>query len=184
MSKISKPIVLIGFMASGKSTIGKILAERLKRVFIDTDELIEKETGISISEIFKNYGEAYFRSIEKTIILKAIENPNSVVATGGGCVTQEETRKILKKMGVVIWLNASPETVIARTQEDETRPLLNRDKENRIYTLISEREALYRETAHYKIDANKSLEEIISEIENLLRQEGFSILDEDHPLPF
>ncbi len=169
MSETSKPIILIGFMASGKTTVGKILAEKLNRVFIDTDELIEKETGISISEIFKSYGEAYFRNIEKAIVLKTIENPNTVIATGGGCVTQEETRKILKKTGIVIWLNVNPKTVIARTQGDEKRPLLSKDRENRAYTLISEREVLYRETAHYKVDANKSLEEIISEIESILR---------------
>jgi shikimate kinase len=184
MSGTSKPIILIGFMGSGKTTIGKILAKKLGRDFIDTDELIEKEAGISISEIFKNYGEGYFRTLEREIISKVLENTNSVIATGGGCVTQEKTRRLLKENGVVIWLNVVPETVLARTEDDITRPLLNKDKENKIYTLLFEREPFYRETAHYEINANESLGRVISEIESILKREGFPITGEDHPLPF
>lgn len=164
MLSLCKPIILIGFMASGKTTIGKRLAEVLGRQFIDTDELIEKREGISISEIFERYGEGYFRDVEEEVISEAVKQPNIVIATGGGCIIREKTRKLLKEIGIVFWLKVDAETVLSRTNNDDTRPLLKEDKERRINALLSQREILYKETAHYVIDTIESPEEIVSKI--------------------
>lgn len=159
-----KPIILIGFMASGKTTIGKKLAEVLGRRFIDTDELIENTEKISISEIFERYGEKYFRDIEEKTILEVIKDKDTVIATGGGCVTRETVRRTLKEKGLVFWLKVDSEAVLIRTEDDKTRPLLRGDRESKIRILLSQRESLYKETAHYTIDATKSPEDITTEI--------------------
>jgi shikimate kinase len=172
MLDLYKPIILIGFMASGKTTIGKRLAEILGRNFVDTDVLIEEKEGLSISEIFKRYGEGYFRDIEEKTILTAIEDKNTVIATGGGCVTRERVRKALKDKGLVFWLKVSPEAVLSRTADDNTRPLLEGDRETRVRFLLFQRESLYRETADYTIDATKSPEDIINEILGILEREA------------
>lgn len=159
-----KPIILIGFMASGKTTIGTKLAEALGRRFIDTDKLIEEREKMSISEIFEKYGEDYFRNVEEEVILEALNQINTVIATGGGCVTRENTRNFLKEKGIVFWLKVDAETVLRRTSNDDTRPLLKGDKKEKIIILLSKRESLYRETAHYIIDALESPEKIVSKI--------------------
>lgn len=159
-----KPIILIGFMASGKTTIGLRLAEALGRRFIDTDKLIEERKGMSISEIFEKHGESYFRNVEEEIISEALNQINTVIATGGGCVTRENTRKLLKEKGIVFWLKVDAETVLRRTNNDDTRPLLKDNKEGKVSILLSQRESLYRETAHYVIDTLENPEKIVSKI--------------------
>ena len=157
-------------MASGKTTIGKELARILNRNFIDTDILIEEREGLSISEIFKRYGEVYFRNIEERTILKAIEDKNTVIATGGGCVTRENVREALREKGLVFWLKVNPETVLSRTENDRTRPLLEGDREVKVRSLLLQRESLYKETANYIIDATKSPEEVIAEILQIIEE--------------
>ncbi|HOL54578.1 MAG TPA: shikimate kinase [bacterium] len=164
MSRLCKPIILIGFMASGKTTIGKELSKILNRDFIDTDELIEKRVGLGIKEIFQRYGEDFFRDTEEKIISEVIKDDNTVIATGGGCILRETTRRLLKEKGLVFWLKVDPETVMNRTDNDNTRPLLLVEKEEKIRTLLAQREHLYRETAHYIIDATEPVESAVSEI--------------------
>lgn len=171
MSVLCKPIILIGFMASGKTTIGKELAKVLNRDFIDTDEVIEKRVGLRIREIFEKYGEKFFRNIEERVISESIEDSNTVIATGGGCILRETTRKLLKEKGLVFWLNVDPETIMNRTNNDSTRPLLLEERDKRIRILLSQREPLYRETAHYIIDATKSPREIILEVLRLIKED-------------
>lgn len=120
-----KNIILLGFMGTGKTTVGKKLAEELRRDFLDIDELIEKESGISISEIFFNFGEEYFRQLEAEKAKEVSEYENMVIAAGGGIVLREENIKNLRKNGVLICLSASPEVIIARTKTEKNRPLLN-----------------------------------------------------------
>lgn len=164
MSDLCKPVILIGFMASGKTTIGRELAKILKRDFIDIDELIEKKIKLSVKDIFQIYGEDFFRDTEERTIFEVIKDSNAIIATGGGCVLRETTRKLLKEKGLVFWLRVDPETVSKRTNNDNTRPLLMEGREEKIRKLLSQREPLYRETAHYILDATKSPEEIVSEI--------------------
>ncbi|MBC7320783.1 shikimate kinase [bacterium] len=160
-------------MASGKTTIGKSLAEILNRNFIDTDELIEERERLSIAEIFERYGEGYFRDVEEKVISEVINEANTVIATGGGCITRENTRKILREKGIVFWLKVNTKTILSRTNNDDTRPLLKGDRERKIITLLSQREPLYRETAHYIIDASKTPEEIVAKILEII-SENFS----------
>jgi len=173
MSGPCKPIVLIGFMASGKTTIGKNLAEILNRNFIDTDELIEEREKLSISEIFEKYGESYFRDVEEKVISEVISQNNTVIATGGGCITRENTRKLLRRKGIVFWLKIDTETILERTKNDDTRPLLKGDKKGKISALLLQREPLYRETAHYIIDASETPEEIVTKILNIISEDFF-----------
>ena len=137
-------IILTGFMGSGKTEVGKRLAERLGYTFIDTDLLIEKKTGKSISDIFSKDGEPFFRDTE-TQILKELSGINEhVISTGGGIVTREENILHLRKTGFIIWLRASPETVLRRVGHETHRPLLNVDNPiEQIKMLMSQREQFY-----------------------------------------
>ncbi len=169
-----KNIVLIGFMGTGKSTIGRLLARRLGRAFIDSDKRIEQEAGISIREIFENHGEAYFRQKEKAMIAKISRYNHAIIATGGGVVLAPENISRLKRNGVLICLTASLETIMERTGRRNTRPLLeNDDREVRVANLLKEREALYT-IADYCIDTSHvSPQQVINEIINFLRQGGY-----------
>jgi shikimate kinase len=114
-------------MGTGKSEVGKKLAVRLKRVFIDTDTLIEETAGTSIAQIFAERGESYFRQLERQMISQACLQSNVVIATGGGAIVDEENARQLKDSGTVICLTATPETILARVQDNSDRPLLQGD---------------------------------------------------------
>ncbi len=146
-------IVLIGMMGSGKSTIGHRLAAESGFLFIDTDALIEQQIQCTIAEFFEKNGEAAFRKIESEICQTLPNYQNHVIATGGGIVLAEVNRQILKKTGWVVYLQASMEQIVTRLTYDQTRPLLKApDKEARIQALLTERDALYRTTAHVMIE--------------------------------
>lgn len=119
-----KNIVLLGFMGTGKTAAGKKIAEELGRDFLDIDELIEEETGTSISEIFFNFGEEYFRQLEARAVKKISERRGVVIAAGGGVVLREENIENLKRNGLLICLSARPEVIMARTKAEKNRPLL------------------------------------------------------------
>ena len=157
-------------MGSGKTEVGKRLAKRLGYTFIDTDLLIEEKTGKSISEIFSRDGELFFRDIE-TLILKELTGINKhVISTGGGIVTREENILHLRKIGFIIWLKASPETIFKRVNTETHRPLLKVDNPlEQIKRLMSQREQSYSE-ADLIIDTDglevdDIVEVIISKIE-------------------
>lgn len=166
---MKKNIVLIGFMGTGKSEVGKELAKMLGYKFIDTDELIEKREGIPVSEIFDKYGEPYFRKIESEIIKDVSVMENVVISTGGGAVIRSENRMNLKKNSITICLTASPEVIYERTKDYDNRPLLKTDDTYmRIKELLKEREPYYSE-ADIKIDttqleAQKVVETIMKEM--------------------
>lgn len=160
-----KNIILIGFMGSGKTRVGKRLAERLGYHFIDTDHLIEEKTGKAIRDIFKEEGEEYFRTLETGVVKDLSNIEGCVVSTGGGIVIREENMTGLKKIGLVVWLKVSPETVLKRVGPDTTRPLLMVDDPlSGIKRLLAEREESYKK-ADVSINTDDlDVEEIIENI--------------------
>ncbi|KKW91394.1 MULTISPECIES: shikimate kinase [Sphingobium] len=119
------PIVLVGMMGVGKSTVGRRLAARLGVGFVDADEEIEKAAGMTITEMFERYGEAYFRDGERRVIARLMDGEPKVIATGGGAFMQEETRTLILDHALAIWLNADIDTLVDRVSRREGRPLLN-----------------------------------------------------------
>lgn len=137
-------IILTGFMGTGKTTVGKLLSKQLSFNYIDTDTIIETKTGKTINEIFANPGEPYFRSMETQTISELTNIDNHVISTGGGMVIREQNIRILRNLGTVINLHASPETIFNRIKNNTDRPLLNKPGPmNEIKTLLAEREIFY-----------------------------------------
>ena len=154
---MKKNIVLCGFMGSGKSTIGKLTAEKLGARFIDTDAYIEKRENMTISEIFKVHGEEYFRNLELEVCNELSEMTKTVISTGGGTMLRDENVKALKKNGIVFLLNVSPNVVLTRLNNDTSRPLLMRpDKKKAVTELLSNRLPLYNRAADYIMDGEES----------------------------
>ncbi|WP_022681255.1 shikimate kinase [Sphingobium bisphenolivorans] len=118
------PIVLIGMMGVGKSTVGRRLAARLGLHFVDADEEIEKAAGMTITEMFERYGESYFRDGERRVIARLMDGEPKVIATGGGAFMQEETRELILEHATAIWLDADVDTLVDRVSRREGRPLL------------------------------------------------------------
>ncbi len=159
-------IVLCGFMGCGKSTVGRLLAKQLDLTFCDSDLSIEQREGCSINEIFSRRGEEYFRATEKEVIKELSTQKGLVIATGGGVVINPENAENLRKTGLVIFLDVTPETVLKRLKGDATRPLLMRDdKEAAVRELLNYRKPIYQAAAHFTVDADrealKTVEEII-----------------------
>ncbi|MEA3346783.1 MAG: shikimate kinase [Candidatus Auribacterota bacterium] len=148
-------IVLFGFMASGKSTIATILSKKLKMEFVEMDDLIEQETGITISKIFKEKGEKYFRAMEREVVKGLASRDNIIISTGGGVILNKDNLDDFKKKGVTISLMVSPKIVLKRTENTNHRPLLNvSDKLKEITNLLKIRKEHY-EQADYIIDTDK-----------------------------
>lgn len=124
------PIVLVGMMGVGKSTVGKRLAMRLGLDFVDADEEIERAAGMSIAEIFARYGESYFRDGERRVISRLMDGAPKVIATGGGAFMQDETRALILDHALAIWLDADIDILVDRVGRREGRPLL-KDKDPR-----------------------------------------------------
>ena len=150
-------LILIGPMASGKSTIGRKLSKRLNLDFIDIDEEIEKSAGVSISWIFDVEGEKSFRERESKELIKSLNSDNCVIATGGGVVLNEENRNNLKK-GTVIFLEVSIQSQLERTLNDKKRPLLleSDNKEQTLIKLKEIRDPLFKECANITIKEDKN----------------------------
>lgn len=161
-------IILIGFMGVGKTTIGKIIAKKLKLNFVDMDNYIEKREGKSISKIFEEYGEQRFRELESESLKDLIKSDNIVISTGGGIVTTKENSDILKKEKIVIFLDANTQTILNNLyKEIDKRPLLSNSNnvENTISNLLNERYEKYNSICDIKIDINeKNIEEVVSQI--------------------
>lgn len=125
LSKIEKPIVLIGLMGAGKTSVGRRLAQRLGLSFVDADDEIEKAAGCSIPEIFEVYGEGAFRDVEERVIERLIDEGPMVLATGGGAYMAERTRKNINQNAISVWLQADLDTLVERTSRRTGRPLLD-----------------------------------------------------------
>ena len=122
--RIDRPLVLVGLMGVGKSTIGRRLANALDLSFVDADEEIERAANRSVSEIFEAHGEAYFRDGERRVIARLMEEGHGVIATGGGAFVDAETRALVLEQGLAIWLDCDLDTLVERTARKDTRPLL------------------------------------------------------------
>ena len=160
-------IILIGFMGCGKSTVGMRLSYRLHRIVEDTDKLIEKKEGISISEIFKEKGEACFRLLETECLQELLQDKTEkIISTGGGLPVNPKNHGLLKELGQVVYLKISPETVWERLKNDTSRPLLQCENPlEKIRELLAKREACYEAAAQITILVDgKSMEQILEEI--------------------
>lgn len=157
-------------MATGKSTIGRAVASRTGRPFIDSDAQIEAETGRTVRDIFEQEGEAAFRRLEADALAKALANEEpSVIAAAGGVVLSPHNRALLKRAGRVVWLRADPRTLAHRVRPDDHRPLLQDDPLATLTRLAGEREALYSEVADAVIDVDRrDKRDLVREVEALV----------------
>lgn len=165
-----RPIVLVGMMGAGKTTVGRRLAKRLGVPFVDADEEIENAAGMSIADYFDQYGEAAFRDGERKVIQRLIaEQGPCVLATGGGAFMDEETRAEIQAHGVSVWLRADLELLVKRTSKRNTRPLLKQgDPREILQSLMDERYPTYAH-AHVTVDtADVPHEQVVGEIVNRL----------------
>ncbi len=160
-------VILIGFMGTGKSSVGKALAERLGWTFIDSDYVIEQQERRSIPDIFAQEGEAYFREVEHQVIRQLLTESGQVVATGGGAVLRHDNQALMLNGGLVVALTASPSEILLRVKKDgDQRPLLQGNAEDKISVLLESRKHAY-DFAHTSIDTtNLSIEQIVTAILN------------------
>ena len=148
-------LVLIGFMGSGKSSVGREIARRCNLRFLDTDSVIRQRYGKSIGEIFAIHGEAAFRDAEHQVLLRLRGARHFVIATGGGIVLQPRNRSILRSIGPVVWLTADEEVIWERVSRNRNRPLLQTaDPRSTIRDLIQVRYPLYREAANIIVETS------------------------------
>ncbi|NWF51804.1 MAG: shikimate kinase [Nitrospirae bacterium] len=168
-----KNIILTGFMGTGKTVVGKILSKLLRIELIDVDTEIERSEKMTISEIFRRFGESRFREIETEMIKKLSLKNNVIISTGGGAVLKKENMDILKKSGIIVCLLATPETILKRTSYTTNRPLLQvEDPLRRIKELLDYRKPFY-EKADVMIDTEgKNPSQIAQEIIEKIKEDN------------
>ena len=164
-------IALIGFMAVGKSAIGRNLAKRLRRRFVDLDRLIERAEGNKVSDIFAQKGEVYFRQLEKRTLMQVLQRENQVIATGGGVVVDDENLDLLQKRALLIGLTANLDRLLARAGVGTQRPLLQgNNRREKVQELLREREARYAQ-ADLMIDTSEmSIDQVVETIIRTLKE--------------
>ncbi len=154
--ELPENIVLVGFMGSGKSTVGRMLARQLRFRFLDTDKLVEESARMSIPEIFEKHGEADFRKRE-IAALESLRGMNRhILATGGGIVTVPGNVELLRSLGLVVLLKADPDEIYRRVSRNSERPLLQvEDPRKRVLDLMAVRQPLYESAAHFQVDSTR-----------------------------
>ena len=159
---MQRNIILIGFMGTGKSTIGRNLSQTFGYPLIDTDDMIVEQQGRPIPEIFESDGEETFRDLETKVLQSLHQHSGHIISTGGGIIGRPENCALLRQLGYVVWLIAQPQAILERTARNSNRPLLNNDDpEATIRNLLEERTPLYRDTAHLGIETdNLSFDEV------------------------
>lgn len=166
-------VILIGFMGCGKSTVGYRLSYKLKKCLIDTDQLIEHREGMSISEMFKQKGENYFRQKETECLHSLHQELGSrIVSLGGGTPVREENRAIIKSLGKVVYLKASPDTIYSRVKHDTKRPLLQcENPKARIEAVLTERNPIYESVADIVIEVDgKHIKQVVQEVAEAVKK--------------
>jgi len=163
-------IVVVGFMGTGKSAVGKQLAARLNREFLELDDIIEKKEGISIKEIFEKKGEPYFRDLEKEAVKEALQKEGLVISAGGGAIIDEENFANLKKNSIIICLEASPDIILKRTKGNTCRPLLNvSDPKKKIEELLQKRAPHYKKADLIINTDPLTIEQVVEKLSLLLK---------------
>jgi shikimate kinase len=166
-------LYLVGFMGTGKSTVGRVLAQRLGMTLLDSDLEIERRVGLPITEIFAQRGEAAFREHEREFIEQGHPQEGCIVSCGGGLILQEGMVARLRERGVVVCLTARPETILARTQTHKNRPLLNVDDPlGRIRELLEKREPAYRSAGTQVLTDLRPLSEIVAHVQRVYLREA------------
>lgn len=171
--RLDRPIVLVGLMGVGKSTVGRRLARRLGLDFVDSDAAIEDASGYSAAEVFERFGERDFRDGERRLVARLIDGAVKVIATGGGAYVDPGTRELLNQRAITVWLDAPVEVLAERTSRRDTRPLLrNDDPKGTLERLSDERRPSYAE-AHIHVKSSDGphgdvVERIVAAIENHL----------------
>jgi len=159
VEKLGNNVVLIGFMAVGKSTIAKKLSQVMGFQCLDTDALIEKEAGMSVSDIFAQEGEASFRSRENAMLEQLSETRGAVIATGGGIVEQQRNHQLLADLGYVVWLHCPVEEILERVKANKDRPLARAQSEaqrsGQLRNLLAHRKPIYKELSDLKVKTNE-----------------------------
>lgn len=172
--KLTRPIVLIGLMGAGKSSVGLKLAHLLGTGFADSDDEIERAANLSVAEIFDRYGEAHFRTGERRVLARLLAGPPMVIATGGGAFMDARTRALVARQAVSVWLRAELDVLVQRTAGRGHRPLLNRGNPREILAgLIEQRYPVYAE-ADITVDslADQSKEQMAIRIHDALKEDG------------
>ena len=175
--RLDRPVVLVGLMGVGKSTVGRRLARRLGLPFIDSDAAIEDSVGYSAGELFERYGEEDYRDGERRLVARLIDGQVRVIATGGGAYVDPTTREMLNKRAITIWLDAPVNVLAERTSRRDTRPLLRTaDPKGTLERLSEERRPAY-EAAHIHIKSGQGahkdvVEAIVSALDDYLRAAG------------
>ena len=167
-----KNIYLVGFMATGKTSVGLALAKRLNKEFLDLDDLIEEKTGKRINEIFKEKGEPYFRKLEKEALKEVAQKKDLVIGCGGGLVVDPGNLSLLKETGTVICLSAAVDKILFRSKGTDQRPLLNvSDPKVKVIELLVKRGPFYKK-AHFTIDTTDlTVEQVVDKIIQLNKDE-------------
>lgn len=143
-ARIHRPVVLVGMMGVGKSTVGRKLAQALDLSFVDADDEIVAAAAMPIADIFDEFGEAYFRDGERRVIARLLESGPAVIATGGGAYVQDETRALIAERGIAVWLDSDVDTLVERVSRNDKRPLLRGGDTRAIVTRMkAERDPAY-----------------------------------------
>ena len=158
MSK-TQNIILTGFMGTGKSTVGRVLARRMDRIFFDMDSAIEHRTGLTIPRIFATYSEPFFRAIERGLSHELAMQTNLVIATGGGALLDDESYQALAKTGFIVCFTATEDVIEARLRQSDERPLAGQWRE-----LLEERRSQYAKIPYQIVTDDKSPDEIAEEV--------------------
>lgn len=163
-------VILCGFMGCGKSSIGRKLAHKIEREFIDMDKYIEEKEGMTVSEIFAEKGESGFREIETEACRELSEKENCIIAAGGGTLTIPENVEILKKGGKIIFIDVSYENLCERLSRDTRRPLLQVENRNEVIKeLLDKRLPLYRNAASVYVNGNFSSSRVANNILSIIK---------------
>jgi len=169
--RLDRPIVLVGLMGVGKSTVGRRLARRLGLPFVDSDSAIEDAAGASAAEVFDRFGEADFRDGERRLVARLVEGERRVIATGGGAFVDPRTRELLKERALTIWLDAPVEVLAERTARRDTRPLLRTgDPKATLARLGEERRPAYAEADIHIRSGDGAHGEVVEAIISALRE--------------
>ena len=170
-----RPVILVGFMGAGKSVCGRLLARRLDRCFVETDDMIAASEGCSIPEIFRRYGEARFRALEAEAVDALALKGDDVVATGGGLPCREGMMEALRRLGLVVWLRGDLGDLLARARRQGARPMLDGRSEEEIAALYASREPYYGR-AHLTVDtSHRTIDQVVADLVAAVRAQRVGV---------